>query len=179
MHDSSPSPWVRRFASLIVTGGRVLDVASGAGRHARLLAQMGYRVEAVDRDPVALEQLTGEPTIQTRVTDLESDVWPYPTGSFDGVIVTNYLHRPLFTALLQALRPNGVLIYETFMAGNERFGKPSNPDFLLQSNELFDRLNGHLTVVAFEQGVLEAPKPACVQRVCAVAAVAGRIPWSP
>jgi SAM-dependent methyltransferase len=176
MHDSSPSPWVRRFASLIVTGGRVLDVASGAGRHARLLAQMGYRVEAVDRDPVVLEQLTGEPTIQTRAADLESDAWPYPTGSFDGVIVTNYLHRPRFTALLQALRPNGVLIYETFMAGNERFGKPSNPDFLLQSNELFDRVSGHLTVVAFEQGVVEAPKPACVQRICAVAAVAGRIP---
>ena len=153
-----------------------MDVASGAGRHARLLAQMGYRVEAVDRDPVVLEQLTGEPTIQTRVADLENGAWPYPTGSFDGVIVTNYLHRPLFTALLQALRPNGVLIYETFMAGNERFCKPSNPDFLLQSHELFDRVNGHLTVVAFEQGVVEAPKPACVQRICAVAAAGGRIP---
>jgi SAM-dependent methyltransferase len=176
MHDSSPSPWVRRFASLIVTGGRVLDVASGAGRHARLLAQMGYRVEAVDRDPVVLEQLRGEPTIQTRVAELESDVWPYEEASFDGVIVTNYLHRPLFTALLQALRPNGVFIYETFMVGNERFGKPSNPDFLLQSHELFDRVNGHLTVVAFEQGVVEAPKPACVQRICAVVATAGRIP---
>jgi SAM-dependent methyltransferase len=176
MHDSSPSPWVRRFASLIVTGGRVLDVACGAGRHARLFAQMGYRVEAADRDALALEQLTGEPAIHTRVADLESDAWPYPAGSFDGVIVTNYLHRPLFAALLQALRPNGVLIYETFMVGNERFGKPSNPSFLLQSNELFDRVNKRLTIVAFEQGVVEAPKSACVQRICAVAAPSGRIP---
>jgi SAM-dependent methyltransferase len=176
MHDSSPSSWVRRFAGLIVTGGRVLDVACGAGRHARLLAQMGYRVEAVDRDPLALEQLTAEPAIDTRVADLESDTWPYPAGSFDGVIVTNYLHRPLFAALVQTLRPSGVLIYETFMVGNERFGKPSSSDFLLQPNELFDRVNDRLSVVAFEQGVIEAPKPACVQRICAVAAAAGRIP---
>lgn len=176
MHDSSPSPWVRRFTSLIVSGGQVLDVACGTGRHARLLAQLGYRVEAVDRDPRALEQLTDEPAINTRVADLESDAWPYPAGSFDGVTVTNYLHRPLFPALLQALRPNGVLIYETFMVGNERFGKPSNPEFLLRPNELFDRLNNCLAVVAFEQGLVEAPKPACVQRICAVSAAAGRIP---
>lgn len=176
MHDSSPSPWVRRFAGLMVTGGRVLDVASGAGRHARLLAQLGFRVEAVDRDSLALEQLTGEPAINTRVADLEKDAWPYECASFDGVVVSNYLHRPLFGALVQALRPSGVLIYETFMVGNERFGRPSNPDFLLQPNELFDRLHERLTVVAFEQGVVEAPKSACVQRICALAAAAGRIP---
>ena len=175
MPDSSPSPWVRRFASLILAGGHVLDVACGAGRHARLLAQMGYRVEAVDREPLTLEQLKGQPGINTRVADLEKDAWPYEAASFDAVIVTNYLHRPIFPALLQALRPNGVLIYETFMIGNERFGKPSNPDFLLQPNELFDRVNNRLTVVAFEQGVIDAPKPACVQRICAVSAAAGRI----
>ena len=176
MHDSSPSPWVRRFAGLILAGGHVLDVACGAGRHARLLAQMGFRVEAVDRDPLALELLTGDPRINAHVADLENDAWPYEARSFDGVIVANYLHRPLFAALLQALRPNGVLIYETFMVGNERFGKPSNPDFLLQPNELFDRVNNRLSVVAFEQGVMDAPKPACVQRICAVAATVSRVP---
>lgn len=176
MHDSSPSLWVRRFTGLIAAGGRVLDVACGQGRHARLLAREGFLVEAVDRDLKALEQLAGEPGITTRVADLESEGWPYEAASFDGVIVTNYLHRPLFDALVHALRPNGVLIYETFMVGNERFGKPSNPDFLLKPNELLERVNDRLRVIAFEQGIVAASKPACVQRICAIAAAVGRIP---
>lgn len=177
MHDSSPSPWVRRFASLIAPRGAVLDVACGTGRHARLLARMGYRVEAVDRDSKLLEVLAGEPGVSTRVADLEGDVWPFQAAAFDGVIVTNYLHRPVFPALMAALRPDGVLIYETFMVGNENFGKPSNPDFLLKPNELLELVSNRLVVVAFEQGRVQSPKPACIQRICAMStAAAGQLP---
>ena len=176
MHDSSPSPWVRRFASLIKPSGTVIDIASGTGRHARLLAGMGYHVEAVDRDPQALTSIMGQSGIVTRVADLEDSEWPYEGMSFDGVIVTNYLHRPRFTALLDALRPGGVLIYETFMVGHEKLGKPSNPDFLLQPNELLERVHDRMIVVAFEQGRVETPRPACVQRLCAVLGMLGRLP---
>jgi SAM-dependent methyltransferase len=173
--DSPPSAWVARFAPLISAGGRVLDVACGSGRNARLLAGMGYRIEAVDRDREALAELQGIAGISTRLVDLERDAWPYE-ACFDGVIVTNYLYRPKFDALIDMLRPNGILIYETFMAGNELFGKPSNPDFLLNPGELLDRVRPRLTVVAFEQGRVDRPRPAFVQRICAVAEGPGRLP---
>ena len=163
------SAWVRRFAPLIPADGTVLDVACGSGRHTRLLAEMGYRIEAVDRDAASVAPLAVIPKVSTRVCDLEEGAWPYGAACFDGVIVTNYLHRPRFDAVLDLLRPGGVLIYETFMVGNERLGKPSNPDFLLRPNELLDRVRERLTVIAFEQGRIERPKPALVQRVCAVA----------
>jgi SAM-dependent methyltransferase len=167
MHDIPPSPWVQRFAPLIPLHGRVLDVAAGSGRHARLLAAIGYRVDAVDRDVQALEALNEVPEITTCVADLEGGTWPYAAGAFDGVVVTHYLHRALFASLLDALKPGGFLIYETFMVGNELLGRPSNPNFLLQPYELLDRVRPRLTVVAFEQGRVEQPKPAVVQRICA------------
>lgn len=167
--DSPPSAWVGRFAPLIPAGGRVLDVACGSGRHARLLAGMGYRVEAVDRDRHALSKLEGISGISPRLADLERGAWPYDEASFDGVIVANYLYRPRLDALIDVLRPNGILIYETFMVGNESLGKPSNPDFLLNPGELLDRVRPRLTVIAFEQGRVDHPRPAFVQRICAVA----------
>jgi len=176
MHEILPSPWVCRFATLIPTSGRVLDVACGSGRHARLLANMGYHVEAVDRDRLALVALGRMQGIDTRVADLELEPWPYGGACFDGVVVTNYLYRPRFIELIDALRPGGVLIYDTFMVGNETLGKPSNPDFLLQPTELFDRVRPRLTVMAFEQGRVDVPKPAFLQRICAIAAGVGRLP---
>ena len=176
MRELPPSPWVRRFAPLIPSGGAVLDLASGSGRHARLLARLGYRVEAVDRNAEALAALAGQAGIGTRVADLEHEPWPYGPACFDGVIVTNYLYRPRFDALLDLLKPAGVLIYETFMVGNEVFGKPSNPDYLLRPGELLDRVAPRLSVIAFEQGRVEHPKPACIQRICAVASDVGRLP---
>lgn len=165
------SDWVVRCARLIRPGGRVLDHACGGGRHARWLAQQGYQVDAVDRDPAALASVSGLPGIHAWQADLESGDWPYEASSFDGIVVTNYLFRPRFEALLQALAPGGVLIYETFMQGNERFGKPSNPEFLLKPGELLERVAG-LHVAAFEQGVVSAPRAAAVQRICAVRAAA-------
>jgi len=167
-----PSPWVCRWAPLIPAGGRVLDVAAGDGRHARYLAAMGYAVEAVDRDAEALARAAA-PGIATRQADLERDPWPYAGAAFQGIVVCNYLWRPLLAPMVAALAPGGVLIYETFAAGNERYGRPSNPDFLLQPGELLEAVRGRLQVVAFEQGEVTRPKPAVVQRICAVNGAGG------
>ncbi|MDK9702185.1 MAG: class I SAM-dependent methyltransferase [Sulfuritalea sp.] len=166
--SGTTSRWVQRFLPLIKAGGSVLDLACGQGRHSLLLAQCGCRVEAVDRDAAALAAIAARtPGIVTRVADLEGEPWPYPGRQFDAIVVTNYLYRPLLPVLLDALDADGVLIYETFMAGNERFGKPSNPAFLLRPDELLDMVRPHLTVVAFEQGTVAVPRPAVMQRLCA------------
>jgi len=171
------SPWVRRFLPLIAAGGSVLDLACGTGRHSLLLAEHGYHVEAVDRDAAALAAIAAQaPGIVTRQADLEGGPWPYHGSAFDGIVVTNYLFRPLLPMLLNALEVNGVLIYETFMVGNERFGKPSNPAFLLRSGELLDVVRRRLTVVAFEQGEIDSPRPAVIQRLCATRRIDPRLP---
>lgn len=171
-HSLPPSAWVERFAPRIPAGGRVLDLACGRGRHARLLATLGYRVDAVDRDAEVLEALTGVAGITPLRVDLEDGPWPFPGPCFDGIVVTNYLYRPRLGELINALLPGGILIYETFMVGHEQFGKPSNPEFLLRFGELLDVVNGRLCIVAFEQGRVETPRPAMTQRLCAVKAAA-------
>jgi SAM-dependent methyltransferase len=161
------SDWVRRHARLI-PDGEVLDLACGGGRHARALAALGHPVLALDVDALALAK-AGGPGIVTLQLDLEAEgaLWPFEAGRFAGIVVTNYLHRPLMPALLASLAPNGVLIYETFACGNEQFGKPSNPAFLLQPGELLDWASAQgLRIVAFEEGVLLRPKAAMVQRLC-------------
>jgi SAM-dependent methyltransferase len=155
-----PSEWVRRWADL-VTQGPVLDVASGSGRHAILFAERGLEVVAVDREA---QSIAGVRFVQA---DLEGGgAWPFAGQRFAAIIVTNYLHRPLMPALEGALAEEGVLIYETFMTGNEKFGRPSNPAFLLKPGELLEAFRG-LTPIAFEQGYVERPKPAMIQRLCA------------
>ena len=156
-----------RWADQVPTGGRVLDVASGNGRHARYFATRGYQVEAMDRDPAMLAGLAGIPGIRTRCGDLENGPWPYEGECFAGVVVTNYLYRPLFPLLLAAVAQEGVLIYETFAAGNERYGRPSNPDFLLNPGELLEAVRGRLRVIAYEDVFVAMPRPAVVQRICA------------
>lgn len=146
----------------IVERGPVLDVACGSGRHARLFASRGREVVAVDREAQSIE---GVRFVQADLED--GRPWPFAGERFGCIVVANYLHRPLFRPLEDALADGGVLIYETFMTGNERYGRPSNPAFLLQPYELliaFARLN----TLAFEQGYVEQPKPAMVQRLCAV-----------
>ena len=175
--NENTSHWVRRFLPLIREEGRVLDLACGSGRHSLLLAGFGYRVEAVDRDAAALAGIAAQaPGIVTRVADLEGGPWPYHGCVFDGIVVTNYLYRPLLPMLLNALDENGVLIYETFMVGNERFGKPSNPAFLLRPGELLDVVRRRLTVIAFEQGEITVPRAAMVQRLCAARRIESLLP---
>lgn len=159
-HESldTPSPWVVRWAPLI-KHGPVLDVASGSGRHARLFAGRGLEVIAVDRQDQSI------PGVRFVKADLEDgSPWPFAGQRFGGIVVTNYLHRPLLPLMAQALAEEGVLIYETFMVGNERFGKPSNPAFLLKPGELLQAF-GALTVVAFEQGIAHER---VIQRICVV-----------
>lgn len=167
--NGEPSPWVRHWAHLVEAGGAVLDVASGAGRHARFFASLGHPVTALDRDAAALAAMRGEPLVTTLAADIEGAAWPLPADAkFSAVVVTNYLHRPLFPQLLRSLAPGGVLVYETFAQGNESVGKPSNPAFLLAPGELLDVVRGHLRVVAFQDGFLAQPRPAYVQRICAI-----------
>ena len=166
--DLPPSPWVTRYAHLVPAGAQVLDLAAGGGRHSRLFAARAAEVTAVDRDASALAALEGLAGVRTHCADLEAGGWPFADRSFDAIVVTNYLHRPLIDTMLSALAPDGVLLYETFAAGNERHGRPSSPDFLLRPGELLECVRGRLTVVAFEQGEIGPPRPAVVQRIAAL-----------
>lgn len=166
---AEPSRWVRRWAHLVAPVGAVLDVASGAGRHARLFVQRGHAVVALDRDAAALATMREVPGIETLECDLEGAPWPLaPERRFAAVVVTNYLHRPLMPRLIDALEPGGVLIYETFAQGNETVGKPSNPAFLLAPGELLAVCMPALRIVAYQDGFLSQLREAFVQRICAV-----------
>ena len=162
----APSAWVQRWAHLIQPNSQVLDVACGRGRHMRFLASLGHRLTGIDRDPEAITTVAslGE-AVQA---DIENGPWPLPERTFDAVIVTNYLWRPLMPHILASLAPEGVLIYETFAAGNESVGKPSRPDFLLKPGELLSLCQG-LHIVAYEDGFLDSPER-FVQRIVAVKA---------
>jgi SAM-dependent methyltransferase len=156
----APSAWILRWAPLMARG-RVLDLACGGGRHALHLAGLGHAVTAVDREPQSL------PGVRFLRADLEAGgPWPLGEERFEGIVVANYLHRPLFPRIAAALAPGGLLLYETFMAGNERHGKPSNPAFLLEPGELWAAF-GSLHIIAFEQGEERQPRPAVKQRICA------------
>ena len=161
-----PDPWVARFSRLIPGGGAVLDLAAGAGRHAKYLSKLGYSVTAVDRD-VSRLTASGPAGIEAIEADLEAGGWPLPGRQFAGIVVANYLHRPLFPYLLGALAPGGVLIYRTFQAGNEKYGRPRNPDFLLRPRELMAAVRG-LEIRAYEAGEVRHPAPAVIQRICAI-----------
>jgi SAM-dependent methyltransferase len=157
-----------RWASLVARGP-VLDVACGAGRHARFFAEKKLAVVAVDREGQSI------PGVKFLKADLENgNPWPFAGQRFGAIVVTNYLHRPLFPRLRDCLDDEGVLIYETFMAGNERYGKPSNPGFLLRPGELLEAFAG-LGVVAFEQGTVAGARPAVVQRICVIRGAAGGV----
>ena len=159
----TPSPWVQRWTRLIRAGGTVLDVACGSGRHLRSLSSQGFALTGVDRDAAAPEALCSLGRIV--VADIEHGPWPFEGETFDAVVVTNYLWRPLLPTLVASVVEGGVLIYETFALGNERYGKPSNPDFLLRPGELLEACAA-LHIVAYEDGLLDDP-PRRVQRIAA------------
>lgn len=169
MHDplhgaQPPSLWIQKWAHLIAPQGTVLDVACGAGRHMQFLAELGHAVTGVDRSPEALQ--AARPWGHTVQADIENGPWPFPDLTFDAVVVTHYLWRALLPTLLDSLAPGGVLLYETFAAGNEAVGKPSRPDFLLQPGELLSACAG-LRVVAYEDGYMDHPAR-FIQRIAAV-----------
>lgn len=170
-HGAAPQPsaWVARFAHLIKPGGAVLDLACGSGRHLRWLASQGHALTGVDRDAAALEPLHA--TAETVTADIENGPWPLPGRRFDGVVVTNYLWRPLWPALREALAEGGVLVYETFAAGQQHIGRPSRAEFLLEPGELLQACAG-MRIVAFEDGFEPVPLR-CVQRIVAVNTRAG------
>jgi SAM-dependent methyltransferase len=163
---------VVRFAPLVPregpSAGTVLDLACGGGRHARFFLEQGYKVVAVDRDISGIGDLAADPKAEVLTADLEAGPWPFKGRAFAGVVVTNYLFRPILPLLVEALEPGGVLIYETFARGNERLGHPRRHGFLLESGELLELAHGRLQVVAYEHGRVEEPRPAIVQRLCAV-----------
>lgn len=177
MHAAADvSPWIARFMPLIRPGGRVLDVACGAGRHVAALAAQGFEVTGVDRDPAALAlaaQRAG-PGARLVQADLEGAPWPLAGERYDAIVVTNYLWRPLWPALRTALADGGVVLHETFAQGQQTVGRPSRPEFLLQPGELLAAWAG-LKVVAYEDGMLDDP-PRFVQRIAAVAVPAGADP---
>lgn len=172
MHgDPRPSAWIERFAGLAPAGGAILDVAAGGGRHARLFRRRGHPVVAVDIDLAGLADLADDPGVECLRHDLEDgSPWPLAGRVFAGVVVTNYLWRPVLPDIVASVAPGGALLYETFAAGNERFGKPGNPDFLLRPGELLEAVRGRLRVVAYEDIEVATPRPAMVQRIAAVSA---------
>ncbi|MDB5732487.1 MAG: SAM-dependent methyltransferase [Variovorax sp.] len=159
-----PSPWIVRWSHLVAAGGTVLDVACGAGRHMRWFQRRGHAVTGVDRAPTALEAAAAFG--RTVLADIENDPWPFEGERFDAVVVTHYLWRARLPDIVASVAPGGVLLYETFGAGNEAFGKPSRPDFLLQPGELLRACEG-LQVVAYENGLLHGPARV-VQRIAAL-----------
>lgn len=162
---AAPSAWIQRWSHLVSPGATVLDVACGSGRHVRWFAGQGCRVTALDRDEAAVLPL-GD-CAEVVVADIEQGPWPLGERRFDAVVVTNYLWRPLLPLLVERVAPGGVLIYETFAAGNETLGRPANPDFLLRRGELLEAVRGKLRVVGYEDGYTEPP-PRFVQRLVAI-----------
>lgn len=160
----APSPWIVRWSHLLAPGATVLDVACGSGRHMRWLAGRGHAVTGVDRSPEAIE--AAAPYGRVLEADIEGGPWPFTGQVFGGVVVTNYLWRPLLPDIVAAVAPGGVLLYETFAEGNETVGKPSRPDFLLRPGELLAAC-ANLQVIAYENGFLAAPER-FVQRIAAV-----------
>lgn len=172
---TAPSPWLMRFAHLIQPAGRVLDLAAGGGRNGRHLLGLGHPVTFIDKDTSSLTDLSDDKAVEIHALDLEDGKDVFSHGgvlagrTFQAIVVINYLHRPLMGALLSALAPGGVLIYETFARGNEAFVRPRNPDHLLKSGELLDWVSAKLQVVAYEHGIIRAADIEGVkQRLCAI-----------
>ncbi len=168
-HDiDTASPWTLRFADLVAPGSQVLDLACGNGRHTRLFHRRGHPVTAVDRDLGGIADLATASGVTLVEADLEADAWPFAGHRYGGVVVCNYLHRPLLRLIAEAVAPDGVLIYETFAVGNEYLRRPRNPAFLLRPNELLELAGDGFIVRAYEHGRVDNPRPAVRQSLCAV-----------
>jgi len=162
------SAWITRFGADVPAHGLVLDVACGGGRHTRWFAARGHPVVAVDRDVSGVADLARAANIEIVEHDLEDgSPWPFAGQAFAAIVVTNYLHRPILADVVAGVADGGWLLYETFAVGNEPYGHPTNPDFLLRPGELLDAVRGELRVVAYEELVVDHPRPAAIQHVAA------------
>lgn len=164
-----PSKWVVKHGGMIPPGGTVLDVACGAGRHGRFFRSLGHPVVFLDRDITRITDMASDDDVEIVARDLEGGrPWPLTGRRFAGVIVVNYLHRLVLPALVAAVAPGGALIYDTFAVGNEAYGHPTNPDYLLRREELLIAVRPELVVMAYEDVEETEPRPAVRQRVLAV-----------
>jgi SAM-dependent methyltransferase len=184
--NTKASKWVKRFAPLVPkngpSGGKILDLAAGNGRHTKYFQTLGYTVTAIDKEVSSLSKLTSKKEVQVIIADLEKkdqegsifidsrkEKGLLYGETFAGILVVNYLHRPLMKHLIGALEPGGVLIYETFARGNENFNRPRNQDHLLRSGELLELSCGQLQIIAYEHGFSEIDNIVGVkQRICAI-----------
>ncbi len=169
-HDNraGPSPWVERFAAAVPPDGTVLDLACGGGRHGRLFLAKEHPTTFLDRNVAAVQDLADNALAAPIEADLEADTgWPLEGRQFDAVVVTNYLWRPILPCIVAAVAPGGLLVYETFALGNEAFGRPRNPDFLLRPGELLEAVRGRLDILAYEQRIESEPKPRVIQHIAA------------
>jgi SAM-dependent methyltransferase len=158
------SPWIKRFSHLVK--GEVLDLACGSGRHGRLFLESADMVTLVDKNTDGVNDLSDHPSATVLERDLEDgSEWSFNANCFDAIMVTNYLYRPHLADMLGSLKDGGILLYETFAIGNEQFGRPRSPNFLLRSGELLELVNAKLQVIAYEHGI-DGEK--VVQRICAV-----------
>jgi SAM-dependent methyltransferase len=187
---SNVTSWVSKFAPLVQPNATVLDLACGGGRHTEFFLARGHRVIALDKDTSGLATYSDNPACEAITFDLESsdlessdlessdlattnqskiiysEQLPFFEKNLQCIVVVNYLYRPLMSALIQALSPGGILIYQTFMAGNERYGRPKNPDFLLSPLELPNTFNSECDQIDFFEGFVSAPKRAVIQCYC-------------
>lgn len=164
-----PSPWVVNYSHLVPIGGLVLDLACGAGRHGRFFREQGHPVVMLDRDISSITDMASDEMVEIIATDLEDGrPWPLAGRLFDAIVVANYLYRPILPNIISSIAPGGALLYETFSAGNEKFGRPSNPDFLLTHEELLIATRPELRAVAFEEREVTSPRPAAIQHIAAV-----------
>ena len=172
---TNPSPWVARFAPLVAKNVNVLDIAAGGGRHSRLFLNQGNFVTAIDKNTIALGSLPHQENLKIIESELEVVNSIFAEGNllfaqtYGAIVVVNYLYRPIFSSLINALAPGGLFIYETFALGNENYARPRNPDHLLKSGELLKVVTGQMQIIAYEHGVDEkADIPGVKQRLCAV-----------
>tara|TARA_B100000686_G_C16671547_1_gene906762 strand:- start:244 stop:795 length:552 start_codon:yes stop_codon:yes gene_type:complete len=164
--NGCPSDWIVKWAPLIIEKGKVLDIACGSGRHSVFLANAGHFVTALDKD---VSRLPHDPQIKAIKSNLEDlSAWPLVGKKFNGIIVTNFLYRPLFPVISRSLLPGGVLIYETFGIGNESYGRPRSKRFLLQPGELLEAFSREFVIIAYENGIRSVPSPAVIQRIIAI-----------
>lgn len=165
--NSDAAPWIRRFAPRVAAGGQVLDLACGNGRNGRYFLNRGHPVTLVDIDTASVRDLAAHDRAEILAADLEGPAgWPLADRRFAAILIVNYLWRPIMGDILGALQPGGVLLYETFAEGNEAFGRPRNPDFLLRRGELLELARARLDIIAYEQRQTE--RPAVMQRLAAV-----------